>query len=75
MERESTVDLLVAEIRACLETHQYASDTADGIAAWWVQGTPSQRDVEQALARLVASGEMRENRSSTGVILYAKAKR
>ena len=70
---ETTVDRLETEIRTYLETHPDATDTADGIAAWWVQGAPTRSSVVQALARLIASGEMREIRTSTGIILYAKA--
>ncbi len=70
---ETIVDRLETEIRTYLETHPDATDTAEGIAAWWIQGAPTRSAVEQALARLVASGELREIRIQTGIILYAKA--
>lgn len=62
-------------IRRYLHAHPHAVDTERGIREWWLRdGRPRYRiaDVQTAIQRLVAAGELAERPLPDGQLAYAK---
>jgi hypothetical protein len=61
-------------IRRYLDTHPEAADSAEGIAAWWLEGSAVRTDlVQAALDTLVREGVMQHDRLLDGTIIYSAA--
>jgi len=62
------------QILQYLQTHPHASDTLEGIAAWWLlrhRIDNSLTEVEQVIKGLVAKGEVKESAGPDGRTMYA----
>lgn len=78
MERADDVEQrLVDAIREYLVAHPRATDSADGIAQWWLgdEGIASVQLVRRALERLVAEGAVRVVVGASGEQLYSSGTR
>lgn len=67
--------LLMRAILDHLGAHPRAADSAEGVAQWWLGALGSSAmllDVEDALARLVASRRLRRVHLADGTVLYSK---
>jgi DNA-binding GntR family transcriptional regulator len=64
-------------IREYLVAHPRATDSADGIAQWWLgdEAAASVQLVRRALERLVADGTVRVIASASGEHLYSSGRR
>lgn len=70
---EAHVSALADEILRYLRAHRSASDTAEGIAQWWVKRQQLEDTldrVEAALDRLVADALVERRITATGHVLY-----
>jgi len=65
---------IMEEVLVYLAAHPAAADTADGIATSWLGGRVPHADVEAALARLVARGELAARLLPDGQLLFLGAK-
>lgn len=66
------------EIRNYLERYPAASDTATGVARWWIQGPYVERtfdEVRGALEELAEAGLVLKKRNPNGEIQYAASER
>jgi hypothetical protein len=69
-------DALVKAIEAHLAAHPLATDSAAGVARWWLGGAAVSvgiDDVEVALATLVDQAVLRRLSLADGSVLYASA--
>lgn len=68
------VERILAEIRRYLAAHPSATDTAAGIMRWWLHSDPdaagSLADIERALERLEAEGELERCAAPDGRLAY-----
>lgn len=68
------VERILAEVRRYIAVHSSATDTAAGIMRWWLHSDPgaagSLADVERALERLEASGEVERIAMPNGRVAY-----
>lgn len=63
------------QLLAYLKTHPAASDTADGIARWWVAEPADAEAVASAMDRLVKRGIVERVAGPDAQLRYRKAKR
>lgn len=65
---------IIAEIRRYLAARPEAKDTATGIMHWWLHAEPgaagSLADVERAVERLEANGEIERAAAPDGHVVY-----
>ena len=76
-EREQ-VEAIAAAILAHLESNPLASDSADGVARWWLGTAHPTATVEQAecaLKLLVSRGALRRLKLRDGTVLYSQPPR
>lgn len=64
------VQALVRELQACLEVHPFASDSADGIARWWLGSTVDPLALESALRVLQLRGLIDKVTGADGRVRY-----
>ena len=68
------VERILAELRRYLAAHPSATDTAAGIMRWWLHSDPdaagSLVDIERALERLEAEGELERCAATDGRLVY-----
>jgi hypothetical protein len=73
-QQRGAAERIVAEIRRHLAAHPDARDTAAGIMHWWLHEEPgaagSLDDVERALERLEANGEVERVAAPGGGVVY-----
>lgn len=75
-DEKRSVDRLEMCIRRYLADNPGAADTAEGIAAWWLplsfgHATPAR--IEEALNRLIRSGDLARIELPGGTVLYRRA--
>ena len=65
---------ILAELRRYLAAYPSATDTAAGIMRWWLHSDPdaagSLADIERALERLEAEGELERFAATDGRLAY-----
>ena len=68
------VERILAEVRRYIAAHPAATDTAAGIMRWWLHSDPgaagSLADIERALERLEADGEVERITTQNGRLAY-----
>jgi hypothetical protein len=68
------VERILAEVRRYIAAHPAATDTAAGIMRWWLHSDPdaagSLADIERALERLEAEGEVERITTQNGRLAY-----
>jgi len=68
------IERILAEVRRYIAAHPAATDTAAGIMRWWLHSDPgaagSLADVERALERLEADGEVERVAAQNGSVAY-----
>jgi hypothetical protein len=73
---EDPVTIAMQAILAYLRAHPQAKDTAAGLVQWWLPpGARAARlwEVQEALERLVATGQMRAKTLPGGAVVYGDA--
>jgi hypothetical protein len=74
----SDVDATAAKIRRYLLEHPKAADTLEGVAVWWLSGNTSRAwlsTVQDAVNKLVLSGEAVKQTLPDGTVIYERNKR
>ena len=68
------IERIFTELRRYIAAHPAATDTAAGIMRWWVHSDPaaagSLADIERALERLEADGEVERITAQNGRLAY-----
>lgn len=74
MTDDDDVEALVQMLSRYLHDHPFASDTPDGISAWWLQRSwhVHETAICAALARLVCAGLIEEMRAPDGRVRYRR---
>lgn len=70
---EGKLDLLAREIARYLAEHPAAADSAEGIRRWWLlrqRFDEAAAQVQQALDRLEAAGQVRRQVLPDGTVIY-----
>jgi capsid protein len=70
--KQRRINRLCSEIAEYFRNHPHASDTVEGITAWWLTEREEDidTDVEEALNRLVAQGSVVRKILCDGTFLY-----
>jgi hypothetical protein len=72
---EDVEQKVTREIRRYLDAHPDAADTIDGVLQWWLSpesASASRETVHRALARLIASGDVKSRVLVDGAVVYAR---
>jgi hypothetical protein len=68
------IERILTEVRRYVAAHPAATDTAAGIMRWWLHSDPaaagSLADIERALERLEADGEVERITAQNGRLAY-----
>lgn len=75
--KEALLEALAKAIEAHLVAHPLATDSASGVAKWWLDAPPAAvgvDDVEAALGLLVERSVLRRLTLADGSVLYAAAR-
>ena len=69
-----SIERVCAEVRRHIAAHSSGVDTAAGIVRWWLHADPSTAgtlaEIEQALERLEADGELERIAARDGRVAY-----
>lgn len=71
---DGRLDLLVGEIARYLAEHPAAADSVEGIRRWWLMRQRFEEaamQVERALARMEAAGQVRRQVLPDGTVIYS----
>lgn len=75
MSEDRHSEAIERQLLAYLRTHPAASDTAEGIARWWMTEAANAGAVASALDRLVERGFLERVAGPDAQLRYRKAKR